>query len=328
MPINLPPQAQEAERRHRAAKTVEEKIATLEEFMSLIPKHKGTEHLLGDLRKRLSKLKAQSQQRKGASRQQSAYSIGREGAGQVVVVGPTNVGKSALVAALTNAAPEVSDAPFTTWQPTPGMMLFENVQIQLIDLPPLNPEFVESQMMDLIRRSDMVLLVVDLQTNPVQQLEESIAMLERHRIAPLHLKARYTEEDRMVFKPFLVLANRCDDESCDEVFEIFCELLEGEWPLLPVSAATSRNFDSLKRAVFDALEIIRVYTKPPGRKPDLSAPFTMKKGSTVEEFAAEVHQDFLQNLKSARVWGSATHDGQMVGRDFVLHDGDVVELRA
>ncbi len=327
MPINLPPQALEAERRYRAAKSVEEKIATLEEFISLIPKHKGTEHLLGDLRKRLSKLRTQSQRRKGASRQQSVYSIGKEGAGQVVIVGPTNVGKSALVAALTNATPDVSDAPFTTWQPTPGMMHFENVQIQLIDLPPLNPDFVESQMMDLIRRSDMVLLVVDLQTHPVEQLEESIALLERHRIAPLHRKERYTEEQRMLFKPFLVLANRCDDESCDEVFDIFCELLEDEWPLLPVSATTGRNLERLKRAVFEGLEIIRVYTKPPGKKPDLSAPFTMKKGSTVEEFAAEVHQDFLQNLKSARVWGSATHDGQMVGRDYVLHDGDVVELR-
>ena len=70
-----------------------------------------------------------------------------------------------------------------------------------------------------------------------------------------------------------------------------------------------------------------MYTKPPGEAPDLTAPYVLKKGTTVEELAGNVHQDFLQNLKSARVWGSATYDGQMVGRDHVLQDGDVVELR-
>jgi hypothetical protein len=97
--------------------------------------------------------------------------------------------------------------------------------------------------------------------------------------------------------------------------------------LLPVSAETGRNLDWLRRAVFDRLEIIRVYSKPPGEEPDLSAPFVMEKGGTVEDFATKVHQDFLQTLKSARIWGEGVYDGQMVGRDHVLHDGDVVELR-
>jgi ribosome-interacting GTPase 1 len=327
MPINLPPEAIEAEKRYRAAGSVADKIATLEEFISTIPKHKGTDKLRADLRRKLSKLKSSSEGRKGVSRQVSAFHIDREGAGQVVVIGPTNVGKSALVAALTNATPEVADYPFTTWTPTPGMMPFENIQIQLVDTPPLDREFVEPDLLDMIRRADLILLMVDVQTDPDEQLEETIAFLEENRIAPRRLKDRYVEEWRLTFKPLLVLANKCDDESCDEVFEIFCQLLEDEWPLLPISVANQRNLERLKQVVFEQLEMIRVYSKPPGREPDLSAPFLLEQGSTVEEFAGKVHQDFLQNLKTARVWGSGVYDGQMVGRDHVLHDGDVVELR-
>jgi ribosome-interacting GTPase 1 len=125
-----------------------------------------------------------------------------------------------------------------------------------------------------------------------------------------------------------VLANKNDDENSDENVEIFRALLEDDWPLLPVSATTGRNLERLRRVVFERLEIIRVYSKAPGREPDLSAPFILKQGSTVEEFAGKVHQDFFHKLKSARVWGSAAvYDGQMVRRDHVLHDGDVVELR-
>jgi ribosome-interacting GTPase 1 len=327
MPTNLPPEAVEAERLYRAAKTTAERIVRLEEFISTIPKHKGTDKLRADLRRRLSKLKSATQSRKKVSRQDSAFHIDKEGAGQVVVVGPTNVGKSALIAALTNATPGVSKAPFTTWTPTPGMMPLENIQIQLVDTPSLNKNYVEPELMELIRRSDLILLVIDLLADPIHQLEDTIALLEEYRIVPRHLKDRHTEQRRLTFIPLLVLVNKCDDENYDEDFEIFCELLEGDWPLLPVSATTSRNLEDLKQAVFEQLEIIRVYAKPPGKEPDFSAPFVLQKGSTVEEFAGRVHQDFLDQLKSARVWGSSVYDRQMVSRDHVLQDGDVVELR-
>lgn len=327
MPTNLPPEALEAEARYRAAKSPEEKIARLQEFIAAIPKHKGTDKLRADLRRRLSKLKAAAETRKKVRRYVSPYHIDREGAGQVVVVGPPNVGKSALVAALTNATPEVSPAPFSTWTPTPGMMLMENVPIQLIDTPPLNREYVEPDFLDLIRRSDLILLVVDLQTVPEEQLEESIALLAEHRIVPCHLEDRYTERRRLTCLPLIVVANKYDDENLDEIYEVFLELLEGEWPLLPVSATTGRNLERLKRAVFEQLDVIRIYSKAPGREPDLSAPFILPRGSTVEEFAGKVHQDFFHNLKSARVWGSSAFDGQMVPRDYVLEDGDIVELR-
>jgi ribosome-interacting GTPase 1 len=328
MPTNLPPEYFEVEKRYRAASSTAEKIATLEELISTIPKHKGTDRLRADFRRRLSKLKSATQGKKGVSKQESVYRIDKEGEGQLAVIGPTNVGKSALVAALTNATPEVSEAPFSTWQPTPGMMPIENVQVQLIDTPPLNRDFVEPQLLDLIRRADIMLLVVDLQADPFQQLEDTIALLEEHHIAPLHLQARYTEERPPTFVPLLVLVNKHDDESLDEDLEIFLELLEGEWPLLPVSAATGRNLEGLKGTVYEQLDIMRIYSKPPGKEPDFSAPFVLERGSSVEEFARKVHRDFFEQLKMARVWGrSATFDGQMVGREHVLQDGDVVELR-
>jgi small GTP-binding protein len=328
MPLNLPPEALEAQQRYRAAETVDEKIVCLEEYISAIPKHKGTDHLRADLRRKLSKLKSSAQTRQRTAKQLSPYHIDREGVGQVVIIGPPNVGKSALVAALTNATPEVADYPFTTWTPTPGMMEVENVQVQLIDTPPLNEDFHEPEMMNLLRRADLILLMIDIQGFPIQQLEDATAILMENRIVPLQLKDRYTGERRPSYVQVLVLANKCDDERCEEDFEVLCELLEDEWSLLPISVTTGRNVDAMKRAVFERLDVIRVYSKPPGKDPNYRSPFTMKRGGTVEEFAGKVHQDFLANLKSARVWGSVTHDGQMVGRDHVLHDGDVVELKA
>lgn len=327
MPTNLPPVYFEVEKRYRAAQSADEKISCLEEMLSVIPKHKGTDKLRGDLRRKLSKLKASSQARKGVSKRASAYHIDKVGAGLTVLVGPTNVGKSALVGTLTNADPEVSTAPFTTWSPSPGMMPVENIQIQLVDTPSLDRDFVESELIDLIRRSDIILLVVDLKADPIQQLENTVEILREHRIAPLHHKDQVTEAYRYTFKPIFVLVNKNDDEDTDEDFEIFRELIEGDWSLIPLSAKTGRNLEDLKRTVFECLDVIRVYSKAPGKEPDYNAPFILTKGSTIDEFARKVHQDFYENLKSARVWGSAAFDGQMVGREYVLRDGDVVELR-
>lgn len=327
MPTNLPPDAQEAERRYRAATDPDDKLVCLEEYISLIPKHKGTDHLRADLRRKLSKLKEASQVRKKAARQTSPYYIDPEGAGQVVVVGPTNVGKSSLVVRLTNATPEVSEAPYTTWGPTPGMMSVGNVQIQLIDTPPLNPDYVEPEMMSLLRRADMILLMVDLHSDPLHQLEQSVALLEEQRIIPAHRWERYPDSSRLSFVPLLVLVNKHDDVDAAEDYEIFCALLEEDWPCLPVSTITGYNLEPMKWKIFDQLGIVRIYSKVPGREPDRTSPFVMEKGGTVEDFARKIHQDFYHNLKSARVWGSGVHDGQLVGRDHVLHDQDVVELR-
>jgi hypothetical protein len=202
-----------------------------------------------------------------------------------------------------------------------------DIQIQLIDTPPLDRDFIEPEMLDLLRRCDVLLLMVDLQAYPIEQLEESVAMLEEHRIFAQRRRDRYTGARRASFLPTLVVVNKVDDAASDEDFEVLQELIGEDWSLLPLSVSQDRYLDRLKQDLFDQLGIMRVYSKPPGKEPDLSRPYVLDRGSTVEEMAAKVHQDFARALKAARVWGTGVYDGQMVGRDHVLHDGDVVELR-
>ena len=327
MPTNLPPQYFEAEKRYKEARDPGEKVERLEELIGTIPKHKGTDHLRADLRRKLSKLKTAAQPRKKGARRDPAWTIPREGAGRAVLIGCSNAGKSALLAALTNAEPEVSEAPFTSWTPTPGMMLVENVQIQLIDTPSIDRDYLEPMLMDLVRSADLILVVVDLEADPNQQLERTLDLLAAQRIHPLRWKARFEDGVRRNFLPVLVVANKGDDASDDENFQIFRRLLDEDWHSIAVSARAGRELGRLRMAVFERLEIMRIYSRAPGREPDLNTPFVMRKGGSLQEFAALLHHDFYDKLKSARVWGKGVYDGQLVARDHVLHDGDIVELR-
>ncbi len=326
MPTNLPPEYYKVEERYKAATTLEEQTELLELMISTIPKHKGTDHLRADLRRRLSKMKERGRQTKKTGKATSAFIIDREGGGQVAVIGHTNVGKSTLLAELTNADPEVSENPYTTWQPSPGMMLIEDAQVQLIDTPPIDREFIEPEFYVMLRRADMILIMVDLESDPISQLEDTVEKLIENRVIPLHLKSHYTDLGN-AYIPVLVLCNKYDDQSADENYHIFCELMETEWPCLPISARTKRNIDQMKEQIYETLGIMRIYSKPAGEEPDLSAPFIIQKGATVEQFALQLHRDFYDNLKSARVWGSSDFDGQMVSRDYILHDKDIVELK-
>jgi ribosome-interacting GTPase 1 len=326
MPTNLPPEYFAADKKFREAESVSGKIAALEEMMSTIPKHKGTDKLRADLRRKISKLKSDKQKKKGATKHESEYHIEKEGAGRIVLVGQPNVGKSSIVAHLTHATPKISESPFTTWQPLPGMIPIEDIQVQLIDTPPLNKEHTEPELFDLVRTADLILIAVDLKATPFQQLEDSLELLKEHKIAPSNLKMKFGEEQRLKLIPTLVIVNKDDDDKCDEDFEVFRELLEIDLPLIPLSVLKERNIEKLKTKIFETLEIIRIYSKPPGKEADLTKPFVIKKGTNVEEFASKVHHDFYKKLKTARVWGSNVFDGQLVGRDHILHDKDIVEL--
>jgi len=326
MPTNLPPEYFRAEQAFREAESTSAKVTALEEMMSTIPKHKGTDKLRAELRRKISKLKEDQQKKKGAGKHESEYHIEKEGAGRAVLIGFENVGKSSIVAALTHATPKISEAPFTTWQPIPGMMEIEDVQIQLIDTPPLSKEHSQPELFDLIRSSDLVLIVVDLHTIPFQQLEDSLALLNEHKISPRQWKEKSIDERRIEFIPVLIVVNKDDDDKFDEDFEVFKALTDTELPLVPISVTKKRNFDNLKNRIFESLEVIRIYSKPPGKEPDLTKPFILKKGNTIEDLAGKVHHDFIHNLKTARVWGKNVFDGQMVGKDHILYDKDIVEL--
>lgn len=324
MPANLTPQYLEAERRFKSVKTTEDKVEALEEMLATIPRHKGTEKMQADLKRRLSKLRAE-QARRPASRAGIMHRVEKEGTGQVALVGPPNSGKSLLVRRLTHAAPEVADYPFSTRVPLPGMMPFEDVQVQLVDLPPVHPDFPESWLYQIIRNADATLLVVDL-SDPdlLEDLETTLGQLA-------NAKVQLGQDDPpnapgWLRKRTLLVANKIDASGAQEDFEILSELYGARFPMVRVSAETGDGLEQLRQAVFEMLEVIRVYTKAPGKKLERTAPYVLRRGSRLIDLAAHVHQDFLTHLKYARVWGHGKFEGQMVNRDHLLEDKDVVEL--
>jgi ribosome-interacting GTPase 1 len=330
MPANLTPQYLDAEQRFRAAKSTAEKITCLEEMLRVIPKHKGTDRMRGDLRRRLSKLKADGP-RSSSGHRGYTQQVDKEGIGQVVMLGPPNVGKSALLAALTKATPEVADYPFTTRKPMPGMVQFENVQIQLVDMPPLSHDYMEPWMLQIARNADGLLLIVDLgNVDVLAEMELITTVLEEWKLLPV---ARALTEDEyeglatgVVPLRVLMVGNKSDVPESAETWEVLQELYSERWPMLAVSATTGQHLDRLRQELYTMLDVVRVYTKAPGKKSDLTAPYTLPEGSTVEEVAAMVHKDFAERLKFARVWGKNTFDGQMVQRDYAVREGDVIEL--
>jgi len=313
MPANLPPQYFEAERRYRAAKTAPDKIVALEEMLAIMPKHKGTDHLRAELRRRISKL-SQSLDKKLATQRVSML-IEKEGAAQVVVIGSPNAGKSQLVSAITSASPTVAEYPFTTQQATPGMMEFENIKIQLIDTPPLVPQSIEWWMPHMIIRADALLIVVDLSDAPLPHLEAILVELENRKIEIWENKVKT-----------LIIGNKLDLENASENYTVLKNKYAGRLPVIAVSAKKGTGLEDLKHKIYEVLDIIRVYTKTPGQKPDLTDPIILDRGNTLEDAAAAVHKDFRARLKYARLWGSGKHDGLMVKRNHILQDGDIIEL--
>ena len=323
MPANLPPQYFEAEKAFRQAKSPEEKIAALEEMLAIMPKHKGTDHLRAELRGRIAKLTQLASKKSGAHR--ASMAIEKEGAAQIAVIGLPNAGKSQLVASITNASPAVAEYPFTTQTATPGMMKFENIQIQLIDTPPLASPPVEWWLRHILIRADALLVVVDLNDAPLTQMEDIKVKLEEIRIV---IGERKTEEPGTILyqKKALIIGSKLDLDNASENYTALKNKYEGQLPVIAISAKEGVGLEELKRAIYQMLDIIRVYTKTPRQKPDFNDPIILKRGSTLEDAAASVHKDFAQKLKYARIWGSGKHDGVMAKRDHILQDGDVIEL--
>jgi len=313
MPANLPPQYFEAEQNFRLAKNPAEKIAALEEMLAIMPKHKGTDHLRAKLRARIAKLTEASEKKLATKR--ASVVIEKEGAAQVAVIGLPNVGKSQLISSITNASPTVADYPFTTHSATPGMMEFENIKIQLIDTPPLVPQSIDFWLPPMLRRADALLVMVDLADAPLEQMETITAQLEKMRIEIGGDKAKA-----------LIIGNKLDLEGASRNYTALKNEYEEKMPVVAISAREGTGLEELKAKIYEVLDIIRVYTKAPGKKPDFNDPIILDKGSTLADAAAEVHKDFLAKLKYARIWGSGKHDGVMAKRDHILQDGDIIEL--
>jgi ribosome-interacting GTPase 1 len=321
MPANLTPEFLKARERFHKARLPEEKLAALEEMLATIPKHKGTDKMQGDIKRKIARLRdAEARAKKG--RNSGHDHIPKEGAGQVVLVGPPNGGKSSLLASVTNAKPEVAEYPFSTLVPVPGMMDFEDVKIQLVDLPPLSEEYTESWVYNLIRNCDVVLLVIPSDDVDLvgEYVDETLAMVEAHHMQLLP-EADASADDSVRQIPARLALTKADQSVGAE------DLLRGlPFPGVAVSAQTGEGLDALRRVLFEALHVLRVYTKEPGKKADMTEPYTLPVGSTVLDAVRMVHREFAERLKYVRVWGSGRFDGQQVPSDHSLADGDIVEI--
>ena len=327
MPANLTPEYQRAERQYRQATEHHEKLTALEEMLRLIPKHKGTDKLQADLKRRISQMRKSGPQKAAGHR--DIFHIPRQGAGQVPLLGPPNSGKSSLVEVLTRAHVKVADYPFTTHAPIPGMAHFEDVPIQLVDLPPVTAEHVPPGMYGLLRSADAIMIVVDAASDSIlEDLEMAVEIMARRDVV-LTSRPDQTEqsdaEGRQIAKA-VVVATKCDLPNAPENFATLKEMYGPRLNMLLASAGTGENLEQVLKVLFELLNVIRIYAKPPGKPADMTAPFILPRGSTVTDLANQVHRALAGQLKTIRVWGRGVFDGQQVPHDHVISDKDIVEL--
>lgn len=327
MAVNATPQYKKAEEEYRRAQSVAEQIECLEKMLVLLPKHKASEKVQMDLKTRIKEARAELAAEKAAPKKVKGYKFPRQGAGQVVILGGPNAGKSRVLAELTSAKPEVAPYPFTTREPQPGMMPWEDVTVQLIDTPPITDTFFEAYMPNLVRVADGVLLCFDGSSDDApEQTAEVIRQIESRKTL-LARESGFVEDDlTQVCVKTLLVVTRADDPGRADRVAFFEEMLPGRFDPLLVEFDRPESVQALRDAVYDMLGVMRVYTKAPGKPAEYKSPFTLPRGASVEELAERVHKDLAAKLTHARIWGSGVHDGQSVGRDHVLADRDLVEL--
>jgi ribosome-interacting GTPase 1 len=336
MPTNVTPEYKKAEEAYRKAREPKDRLECLREMFRTIPKHKGTEHLQADIKTRIKQLSEElAGPKKGGRRGGPSHVVRPEGAAQLSLIGPPNAGKSSLHARLTGSHSDVGPYPYTTHFPVPGMLPYEDIHFQLVDLPPVSSDFMEPWLVNALQPADGALLVIDV-SDP-ECLEQVPVILERLAEKKIYLRPEWpglaesgepdeTGDPFRLDLPTVLIANKSDLDPDPEEVEVLEELLGLRFPALTVSAKTGDSLDELGQFLFRALEIVRVYTKTPGRKADTDKPFTVRRGGTVLDVAGLVHKDIAEGLKFARMWGTDVFDGQQVGPDHQVADGDLVEL--
>jgi small GTP-binding protein len=382
MPTNVTPEYLTAEEEYRQAKTSKEKLKALEKMLSLIPKHKGTEKMQMQIKRKISKTKEEIESKVRKTSHGPTFNVKKEGAAQIALIGLPNTGKSSLLKNLTNADVKIGSYPFTTTMPTPGMMEYKDVQIQLVEIPAVIRDVSLGkgfglQILSAIRAADAVVLVIDLGQNPLEQMRILLDELDRGGIklneAPpdveivkkgeggidirgkqlfqgdeqivkeLLLKKKIHNaivvfhnditvkqfkeslDESVAFRPAIILANKGDKKNSKEAFALLKKHFSS-YDIVPISALKEKNLEGVKESIFKSLNIIRVYTKTPGEEVAYP-PITMTPHATVYEAAGRIHKQFQKKFRYARIWGSsARYDGQKVGSDHMLQDGDIVEV--
>jgi ribosome-interacting GTPase 1 len=317
MPANLTPDYFKAEKRYRQAATDGEKISALEQMLRVIPKHKGTEHMRADLRKKLSELKMAAETKKHGPHGLDIFHIPKTGAGQIVLLGLPNSGKSSIVAAITHAKPQIADFPFTTSVPLPGMAQFEDIKIEIVDMPPITADYAPTGIVNAYRNCDLIGVCIDLSADMAEQIKVCLDFLRDKRLI-------LTPENPIGKKCF-VIATKADLVSEEKIAELK-SLLPQSFSVAAISDNELPSLGKMLNMIFELLEIVRVYAKKPGQPADMKDPFVLHKGATVADLAELIHRDLAEKIRAARCWGHGVHDGQNVHKTHILCDKDIVEL--
>jgi len=324
VPANLTPEYFKAEKWYREAKTPDEKILALERMLAVMPKHKGTDHLKADLRRKLSKLKEGSQQKSRAS-VTDIFHVPRSGAGQIVLLGTPNCGKSSILEALTNAKVNVADFPFATNAPVPGMVSFEDVQIQLVDTPPITADYSAPGQVGTYRNCDLIAIVIDLSGEVHEQMNTCLDFLESRSLLIDSETPAFDGQGNALGKKVFCICTKSDIAEADAL-ENLKNSCKRNFEYIEISTETGAGIEKLPAKFFELLGIIRIYAKPPGKPADMTEPFTLRVGSTVMDLATDIHRQLAEKLKSAKIWGTGVYDGQNVQRNHILNDKDIIEL--
>ena len=330
MAANLTPQYLKAEENYRRAATPEEELKWLQIMFAEIPKHKASEKMQMMLKTKISDVRKEIEVSRTSAKKGGAKSvkIPRQGAGTAVILGGPNSGKSQLLTSFTKARPEVAPYPFTTHQPSPGMMPWNDVAVQLVDTPPITPEFFEPYMFGFIRAADLVLLMVDCgDDDGIGQCDDVLKRLAGTKTRLARESALDEDDVGLSFTKTFLLFNKIDLPDAEDRIELFHELCPTECEEFRISATEMTGMEPLRDAIYRSMNVLRVYTKSPTKKEaDLDKPFTVRQGDTVLDLAGQIHKDYVERFSNARVWGSAVHDGTVVKGDYVIREGDIVEI--
>jgi small GTP-binding protein len=305
MPANLPPQFFELQNKLKEVKDVKEQIEILEEMLAICPKHKGTERVQEEIKKKIAKLKKKEPKK---IKKEEMYFVKKEGAGQVVILGSPNSGKTSLVNLLCDTNFKVADYPFTTTLPLPGTLKYENILIQIVDTPPLTKDFKPGWLKNLAKQADSILVLIDLTENPQEQLKEIMEILKEWKI----------ENEKI-----LIVGNKIDSQKALEDHENIKKMFQ----VIEVSVKEKIGIEVLKKKIFESLRIIRVFTKKPKHEVDFEKPFILKKDTKLIEFVKEINEEWIEKFKGAKLYSKDLKSFQMVGKDYVLKDGDIIEIK-
>lgn len=300
MPINAGYEYISAEKAYLQAQTLEQRIECLKEMIRAAPKHKSSENFVSELKNRLRRFEEKKEKNKKVGKS-SKKGIKKEGY-QCVLLGLTNSGKSCLLSKLTNAQPRISQNPFTTKEPSIGTMDYDGFKVQMVDTPSIGSEYFD---IGIVNTADCLLMVIESLTD-LEKINPYLAKTIGNKIIAINKADRYSENEKRKLN---------DNLRSKKVHGLLVSCLTGE------------GLEELKKKITEGMNLIRVYTKEPGKQ-STGIPVTLPQGSTVRDIAESILKGFSKKVKETKLTGpSSKFPNQKVGLAHILKDRDVVEFR-